>query len=234
MTQSRRQCALVAVLGVSLVLLSGCSGSRKNQIQETWLATVPWEKQGSVRQFQEAKQRAATGVAEATAQSEDAQSKLNTAVNQVGAAKLRRDAYEKLLEADRLTELKATIHQAELQLRAGEARLEVAEAQVEWCEENLGDWLARKQRWEAELQLADLQLNYARYQLLKAQGDSRVASLTDEDFQSDIAEAKDRAAEARSDAEEKRARAQQAHTQWKQRVEATRSQSAFSNGSVRR
>jgi hypothetical protein len=222
MIRAETRCVLVAVLGASLMVLGGCGASRMTQIQDSWLDTVPREKQWSVGQHRDSRQRALNELARADAAIKDAEPQLNTARLQVEAASLRREGYEKLLEADRITGPQLTIQQSEGRLRSSETKLAAAEAEVRWCKENLSAWRAEKQLWERELQLADVELNYARYKALKEQGDPRVAALTDQDFLAELAEVKEELAEARSDADSQKEKARQARAQWQQLAEVAR------------
>lgn len=234
MAQSNRRCVLVVVIGVSLALLSGCSASRKNEIKDEWLGSVPWEKQVGLRKHREDRLQAVKEIAKATAAIQDARPQLANADAQARAAKLRKEAYQKLLDADQLTGSQMTILQAREQLEAGKALLAVAEAELRWSTENLNDWLARKQLWDFELQLADAQLNYARYQALKARGDSRVQPLTDEDFLPEISEVKDAVKEARSDWQEESAKALRARARWDQLAAEARARGHLGHRSVQR
>ena len=202
------------------------------EISDSWLDTVPREKQWSVGKHRDSRQRALKELAGADVAIKEAEPRLNTTRLQAEAAKLRREGYEKLLEADRLTGSQGSTPQSEGWLRASEAWLAAAEAELRWCKENLSAWRAVKQRWERELQLADAELNYARYKTLKEQADPRVASLTEQDFLSEIADAKEELADALSDADSQKEKAHQVRAQWEKR--AAEAQGYLRNGTAQR
>jgi len=214
MAQSSWRRALVAVLGTSLMILGGCSTGRNTEVKDSWIARIPEERLGSVREAQASKQQATDEVMRSKVAIGDAERALEVARRNADAAKLRRDAEKAQLEAARETGQQTSIQAAEAQLQAAEAELAAARARVDWRNENLEAWKAQKGLRDRELEVADAELNYAQYRALKENGDVRAQSLTEGDFLSILAKARREAREARRDADEQTQQARQARVQW--------------------
>lgn len=208
--------ALVAVLGASVVVVGGCGTSRNTEVKDSWMARVPEERMGTVREAQAAKLQATDEVTRANVAIGDAERAQEVASRNEEAARLRRDAEKAQVEAARETGQQRSIQAAEAQLKAAEAELVAAKAQVQWRNENVDAWKAQKQLRERELAVADAELNYAQYRALKENGDVRAQKLTEGDFLSILANARSEAREARRDADEQTQQARQARVQWEQ------------------
>ncbi|KFE71425.1 hypothetical protein [Hyalangium minutum] len=217
MAQSNWRRALVAaVLGASVGLLGGCGTSGNTEVKDSWMARVPEERMGSVREAQAYKRQAADEVARANVAIGDAERAQEVARRNVEAAKLRRDAEKAQLKAAQETGQQSGIQSAEAQLQVAEAEFAAAKAQVDWRDQNLEAWKAQRQLRERELKVADAELNYAQYRALKENGDVRAQKLTEGDFLSTLDKARKEAREARRDADEQTQQARQARLQWEQ------------------
>jgi hypothetical protein len=216
MAQARRRHVLVAVLGTSLMILGGCGASHNTEVKDSWLARVPEEQLGDVRQAQAARSQAMDGVMRADVAIDDAERALDVARRNVDAAKHRKDAEQATLEAAKVTGQRSSIEQAQAQLRAAEAELSAARAHVGWREQNVDAWKAQKRYREREVTVADAELSYARYLALKQHGDIRAQDLSERDLQAAITDAQRKALEARRDADAKAQQAQSARVAWEQ------------------
>jgi colicin import membrane protein len=216
MVQASWRRAVVAVLGTSLMILGGCGTGRNTEIKDSWMARVPEEQMGDVRQAQAHRRQISDEVARANVAIGDAERALEVARRSAEAAKLRKDAAKVQLEAARETGQQDSIQAAEAQLQVADLELAAARAQVDWRKENVDAWKAQRELREREFELADAELNYAQYQALKENEDVRAQSLTEGDFLSILADAKRKTLEARRDADERTQRAQQMRAQWEQ------------------
>lgn len=217
MAQSNWRRALVAaVLGASVGLLGGCGTSGNTEVKDSWMARVPEERMGSVREAQAYKRQATDEVARANVAIGDAERAQEVARRNMEAAKLRRDAEKAQLKAAQETGQQSSIQAAEAQIQAAEAELAAAKAQMDWRDQNLEAWKAQRQLRERELKVADAELNYAQYRALKENGDVRAQKLTEGDFLSTLDKARKEAREARRDADEQTQQARQARLQWEQ------------------
>lgn len=216
MAQANWRHAFVATLGVSLMILGGCGTSGKTEVKDTWLVRVPEEGLVNVRQGEALKRQATDNVLRADVAIEDAERALDIARRSEEATKLRKDAAKAQLEAAKATGQQASIQQAQTQLRADEAGLAAARAQVSWRKKNVDAWRAQKDLRQRELQVADAELNHAQYRALKANGDVRVQQLSEGNFLSAISKAKHKALEARRNADAEALEARQARAQWEQ------------------
>jgi chromosome segregation ATPase len=216
MAQSSWRRALVAVFGTSLLVLGGCGTGGNTEMKDSWMARIPEERLGGVREAQAFKRQATDEVKRAEVAMGDAERALQISRSSAEAAKLRKDAAKAQLEAARETGQQAGIQQAELQLQAADAELAAARAEVGWRNENLKAWQAQKGLRERELKVADAELNYAQYRALKENGDVRAQKLTEGDFLSILDKARREAREARRDADERTQQARQARAQWEQ------------------
>ncbi|MBN1210738.1 MAG: hypothetical protein JXB05_38170 [Myxococcaceae bacterium] len=215
MVQASWRRAIVVAFGMSVMALSGCAATRANtEVKDSWLARVPEEQLGDVRQAQANRREADDEVTRAKVAVDDAERALQVARRNADAAKLRKEAEEARLEAAHSTGQQAPISRAQEQLRAAEAELAAAQAQVSWREESLDAQKAQRKVRESELQLAEAELSLARYLALREHGDVRVQELRETDFRSAIAKARSEALAARSEADSKEQRALQARAQW--------------------
>jgi hypothetical protein len=214
MVQASWRRALVVALGASVMVLGGCGASNSHEVKDSWMARVPEEQLGDVREAQASRSQAADAVMRAQVSIEDAERALSVARRNEEAAKLRKDAEEATLEAAKATGQQSMIGQAQVQLQAVEAELAAARAQVSWRKENVEAWEAQKAFREKDLQRADAELSYARYLALKQHGDVRAQDLRESDFRSAIDKARREALEARREADSKAQKAVQARSQW--------------------
>lgn len=217
MAQSNwRRVLVAAVLGTSVGLLGGCGTSRNTEVKDSWMARVPEERLGNVREAQANRRQAEDEVTRASVAIGDAERAREVASRNVEAARLRRDAEKAQLKAAQETGQHSSIQAAEAQLQAAEVELQAARAQVDWRNQTLEAWQAQRTLRERELAVADAELNYAQYRALKENGDVRAQKLTEGDFLSILANAKKEAREARRDADEQTQQARQARVQWEQ------------------
>jgi colicin import membrane protein len=211
-----RRALVAAVLGTSVGLLSGCGTSGNTEVKDSWMARVPEERMGSVREAQAYKHQAQDEVARANVAIGDAERAKEVAQRNVEAAKLRRDAEKAQLKASQETGQQSSIQASEAQLQAAEAELQAAKAQVDWRNQNLEAWQAQRRLRERELKVAEAELNYAQYRALKENGDVRAQKLTEGDFLSILDKARKEARDARRDADEQTQQARQARLSWEQ------------------
>jgi colicin import membrane protein len=216
MAQGRRRHALVAVLGTSLMILGGCGASHKTEVKDSWMARVPEEQLGDVRQAQASRNQAMDEVTRADVAIGDAERALDVARRNVDAAKHRKDAEQATLKAAEITGQRASIDQAQAELRNAEADLAAARAHVGWREQNVEAWKAQKRHREREVTVADAELSFARYLALKQHGDIRAEDISEKELRSAISDARSKALEARRDADAKAQQAQQARVAWQQ------------------
>lgn len=213
--------ALLAALGASLMILGGCA-SHSTEVKDSWLARVPETDLGNVRQAQAAKRQAVDGVNRADVAVDDAQRALGVARHDVEMARIRHKSAEDTVKAAELTGQRATIDQAQAQLRSAGVAQQAARAQVVWREQNVDAWRAQKRLRERESNLADAELSYARYAALKQHGDVRVENMSEDDLRFAISDARSKALEARRDADEKSQQARRAQVAWEQLRSQTR------------
>lgn len=215
MAQSNwRRVLVAAVLGTSVGLLGGCGTSSKTEVKDSWMARVPEERLGNVREAQANRRQAEDEVTRASVAIGDAERAREVANRNVEAARLRRDAEKAQVKAAQETGQHASIQAAEAQLQGAEVELQAAQAQVEWRNQTLEAWQSQKTLRERELEVADAELNYAQYRALKENGDVRAQKLTEGDFLSTLSRAKKEARDARRDADEQTQQARQARVQW--------------------
>lgn len=214
MAQASWRRACVAVLGASLMLLGGCGTTQNSEVKDSWLARVPEEGLGEVREAQAARRQAEDNVLRAEVAVGDAERALDVARRNVEAAKLGVETAKAQLEAARVTGQRDNIQQAEEQIQAAEAELSAARAQVSWRQEAVESWKAQRELRRRELQVAEAELSHARYLALKEHGDVRVQQLTEGNFLSDISEARRKAREAQREADAQTQQARQARAQW--------------------
>ncbi len=214
MAHVRGRHVLVAVLGTSLMILGGCASH--TEVKDAWLARVPEQQLGNVRQAEAAKRQANDEVTRASVAIGDAERALDIDRHNREAAKNRKKAEESALDVANLSGQRANIDQAQAQLRNADAALSVAQAQVDWREQNVDAWKAQKRLRERELVVADAELSYARYLALKQHGDVRAENISEKDLRSAISDARSKAMEARQEADLKAQQAQQARVAWEQ------------------
>ncbi|WP_224243119.1 hypothetical protein [Hyalangium gracile] len=185
-------------------------------MEDSWIARVPEENLGDVRQAQAARHQAADAVMRADVSIGDAERALDVARRNVEAAKHRMDAEKATLEAAQVTGQRSSIDQAQAQIRAAEVDLAAARAHVGWRKQNVDAWRAQKVLRERELEVAEAELAMARYVALKEHGDIRVQDISERDLQAAINDAQRKTTEARREADSKAQQAQQARVQWEQ------------------
>lgn len=201
-------------LGACLVLLSGCGTSRSAELRSWSLNGVPPEKQEAVRQAEKERQQLSAKKERADGALQEAKRELDFAQREVEAAELRKDAQEKLLEAEKLTGQPASVQQVEAQLQAADRALAVALAQVHWRQVKVDAAVALRECHDKELQHVDAELDYARYRVLKENGDTRVHAYTDEEFVSKSSDTKSEADDACRESADKTKGEREALAQW--------------------
>jgi colicin import membrane protein len=214
MAQARWRYALVAAFGTSMMLLGGCSTSRSTRVDDAWMARVPENELGDVRQAQANKRQALDEVTRAEVAIGDAQRALDVARSNAEAAQHQRKAQEATLKAAEATGQRSAIAQARAQLRGAEMDRSAAAAQVDWRKENVDAWKAQKRYREREATVADAELSYARYLALKRHDDVRAQDISERNLKSAIADAKRDASEARRDADAKTQEARRTRVAW--------------------
>jgi colicin import membrane protein len=221
MAHVRGRHALLAVVGTSLMILGGCA-SHSTEVENSWMARVPEAEMGSVRQAEAAKRQAVDGVMRADVAVDDAQRALEVARHDVDMAKIGQKSAEDTLKAAELTGQRATIDQAQAQLRTAGVAQQAARAEVAWREQNVDAWKAQKRLRERENTLADAQLSYARYVALKQHGDVRAEKISEDDLRSSVSDARSKVLEARRDADAKSQQAHRSQVAWEQLRSQTR------------
>ncbi|KFE64261.1 putative lipoprotein [Hyalangium minutum] len=177
---------------------------------------VPPEKQEAVRQAEKERQQLSAKKDRAHGALQETKRELDLAHREVEAAELRKDAQEKLLEAEKLTGQPASVQQVEAQLRAADRALEVAQARVRWRQVKVDAAVALRECHDKELQHADAELDYARYRVLKESGDTRVHAYTDEEFVSKSSDAKSEADDACRESAARTKDEREALAQWEE------------------
>lgn len=215
--------SLVGVLGAVMLVASGCGSSRSaTRVDESWMARVPEEQLGDVRDAQTERRKAADEVTRAEVARSDAERALEVARRNEEAAKLRKKADETALDAAKAKGQQTEISQAEAAMQGTDTAVAAAQAEVTWRKQALDTLAANKQLRERELEVADAKLAQSEYLALKESGDVRAQSLSEADFAGAVASAQRKVEEARRDVDERTQKEQQARARWEQLREQAR------------
>ncbi len=216
MFQAKKRRVFVGVmLGASLAVLgSGCGSTKAAKVDDSWLARVPEDQLGDVRNAQSERRKAQDEVTRADVALKDAERARQVARSNADASKLRKKANETALEAAQATGQRADIERAKAELMNSETGVTAAEAQVNWRQQSIEALQAQKELREHELEVADARLNQAEYMALKKNGDVRAEKLSEADFAANLAEAQRRVEESRKRVDSQSREEQQARAQW--------------------
>jgi chromosome segregation ATPase len=216
MFQARRRRMLMGVvLGATVAMLgTGCGSSRSARVDDTWLARVPEDQLGEVRDAEAQRRKAHDGVTRADVALKDAERALQVAQRNEEASRLRMKANEAALEAAQATGQRADIERARAELMNSETGVTAAKAQVSWRQQSIEAMEAQKALREKELELADAELSEAQYRALKGSGDVRADELSEADFAKAVAEARRGVEDARKKVDSQSREEQQARAQW--------------------
>ncbi|MDC0709919.1 hypothetical protein POL68_15705 [Stigmatella sp. ncwal1] len=207
--------ALLAVAGGALVALSGCSAGHSNsRIKEEWLARVPEDQLGGVRQAQTERMQANDAIVRADVEIRDAERALEVVRREEGAARMRKEAEEASVKAAEAQGQREHIREAQASLKAAQGMQDAAKAQVAWREHVVETKKTMKQLREREAEVASAELSLAEYKALKASGDVRADGLSEADFNSSVADARGRLASVQKQVEKDQKQERQARAQW--------------------
>ncbi|EAU69257.1 hypothetical protein STIAU_7973 [Stigmatella aurantiaca DW4/3-1] len=197
------------------MVLSGCSAGHSNtRVKEEWLARVPEEQLGSVREAQTQRLQANDAIVRADVEIRDAERALEVVRREEAAARLRKEAEEASVKAAEAQGQRDHIREAQASLKAAQGMQGAAKAQVAWREHVVETKKALKKLREREAEVANAELALAEYQALKRSGDVRADGLSEADFNSSVAKARGRLASAQKQVENDRKQERQARAQW--------------------
>ncbi|MCP3097453.1 hypothetical protein LZ198_01045 [Myxococcus sp. K15C18031901] len=200
MFQATRHRVLAGVvLGTALSVLGGCSSTSKSskaQVDESWLARVPEEQLGGVRDAQAERTRAQDAVTRADVAVKDAEREVTVAKQQSEAAKHSMEASKSAVEAAQATGRKPGIDEANSGLKHRETQYSAAQAEVQWRERAIETRKAEKQLRERELDLANARLRQAEMRTMKDSDDVRAKDLSESEFLAAVADAQRQTEEA--------------------------------------
>ncbi|MCE9666468.1 hypothetical protein LY474_01470 [Myxococcus stipitatus] len=186
------------VLGTALSVLSGCGTSKSSQAQvdESWLARLPEEQLGEVREAQAQRTKAQDAVTRADVALKDAEREATVARQQSEAAKHSMEASKSAVEAAQATGKASSIDDAKSGMRERQSQYAAAQAELQWRERAIETRKAEKQLRERELELADARLRQVEMRTMKNSDDVRAKDLSESEFTSAVAEAQRKAEEA--------------------------------------
>lgn len=216
MAEARRLDVMAVLLGTLLMVSTGCSGSQVSQLQTWSLHTVPSADQAEVQRVEREKQRASRAAVDSDAKIQDAERELAQAHDVETAAKLREDAQQNMLKAEKLTGQPASIKREAEQLTMAQKALEAAQARVLWCRAKVAAAKAHKRCEQGKLQHANAELDYQIYRALKNQGDPRVQTYSDQELVDSASDAKRQADASCREWDEKTVKVREALARWEQ------------------
>ncbi|NBD12407.1 MULTISPECIES: hypothetical protein [Corallococcus] len=201
-------------MGASMVLLAGCGGAKAARVDNSVMARIPEDQLGDVRDAQMARTQAADNVTRAEVAVRDAEREAEVARRNGDAADSRMEAEKAAVKAAEATGQQRPIAQARTRLQGAEAGRDAARAEVSWHDRKTDTLKAQKELRDAELKVADTQLNLTQYQALARSGDVRAKDLSESNYLSAVAAAKRDVESARHRVEEQKRVEQDARAEW--------------------
>ncbi|MFP2963753.1 hypothetical protein ACLEPN_40020 [Myxococcus sp. 1LA] len=216
MFQSRRRRVFAGVMmGAALSVASvGCSSTRSAKVDESWLARVPEDQLGDVREAQTQRRMAQDAVTRSDVAVNDARRELEVAKRNEDAAKARKEAHDAALKAANATGQSNNITEAQSKVQDADKSLSAAQAQVKYREQAIKTMEAQKELRENELAVADAKLSQAEYEALKENRDVRAQDLSEADFASATADAQRKVEESQRKLQSQQNQEQQARATW--------------------
>ncbi|RKH61730.1 hypothetical protein [Corallococcus llansteffanensis] len=234
MIQNRMKRHWVAglAMGASMVFLAGCGSSKAARVDDKMMARVPEDQLGEVREAQQARTKAADNVTRAEVAVRDAERAADVSRRNGDAARSRMEAEQAAVKAAEATGQSGPIAQAQTRLQGAAAGRAAAEAEVAWHLRKTDTLKAEKGLRDAELKVADAELNQAQYKALERSGDVRAKDMSESEFLSAIADAKREVEDSRRRVDEQRRTEQDARAQW-ERLRSQTPQAFGGSGSAR-
>lgn len=214
-----RTAAFSGGLAAALLALGGCAGTKEAKIDESWVARVPEDQLGSVREARTAQQSAEDDVKRAEVARDDAEQALKAERQRADAAKKEADANKTELEAAQKTGQADQINAATQKQKESQAVVAAAEARVKWFEKEKDAKAAEVDVKTRKVDVAKAQLEFAEYQALKNAGDTRVEDMSEANFRAEISKAETKQAEAEQKVSQLRDEAKEARAEWRRQHE---------------
>lgn len=215
-----RTAALTGGLAAALLGIGGCAhGSKEAKVEESWVARVPEDQLGSVKEARSAQQSAEDDVQRAEVARDDAEQALKAERQRADAAKKEADANKTELKAAQETGQQDRINAATQKQNESQAVVAAAEARVKWFEKEKDAKAAEVDVKNRKVDVAKAQLEFAEYQALKNAGDTRVKDMSEANFRAEISKAESKQAEAEQKVSQLRNEAKEARAEWRRQHE---------------
>ncbi|WP_043710940.1 hypothetical protein [Corallococcus macrosporus] len=209
----------LGVAGTALLLLGGCASHRASssaKVEEEWVARVPPDELGSVQQAALAEEQAREQITRTQVARKDAEAAKEVAQRNEEAAKSRHAAARLALKSAEDTGDSAAIEQAQATACTAQHAVTLAEAETAWRDDAVTTLKSLEDMRQRELDVADAQLEQARYEAVNANADVRAKELNAGDFASAVADARRKASEQQNQVDANLQREEQAKARWQQ------------------
>ncbi|AKQ67266.1 TolA protein [Myxococcus hansupus] len=208
----------LGVAGTALLLLGGCASQQRSsaKVDKEWVARVPSEQLGDVRQAQLAEDQAREQIPRARVAAQDAEQALEVARRNEAAAKSRHEADELAKKSAQEKGDLAAIEQARGAACESQHALTLAQAETAWRRDAVDTLKSLEVVRERELDVASAQLRQTQYEAVNANEDVRAQDLSAGDFSSAVADARRKAADQQRQADARLQREEQAKAHWEQ------------------
>ncbi|NOJ82361.1 hypothetical protein [Myxococcus xanthus] len=217
MAQPGRRRMYLGMAGTAVMLLGGCASHRSSaKVDKQWVARVPPGELGNVREAQLTEDHAREQRTRTQVARQDAEAEREVAQRNEDAAKSRREASESALEAAQATGDVAAIERAQNAACTAQHALTLAEAETAWRDDAVTTLKSLEVMRQRELDVADAQLEQAKYEAVNANADVRAKELSPGDFSSAVADARRKAADQQRQVDANLQREHQAKARWQQ------------------